>query len=121
MNKLNELPKKYPKLFNNKPFYFECGDGWYDLLDTLCAHIEHHIEWKNKNMNIQINQIKEKFGELRFYCSGIDGDLYPVIDYASSLSRKICEICGNRGKLRNEHGWRYTACDEHYNGEDDDD
>ena len=119
MSKLSELPKKYPRVFNDKPFYFECNDGWYDLLDHLCYMIDDRQV--KVGLDIHVSQIKEKFGGLRFYCYGGDDVVYYLVDFASKLSYTVCEQCGNRGKLRNEHGWMYTACDEHYNGEDEDD
>jgi hypothetical protein len=27
---------------------FSCGDGWYNILDKLCANIQHHIDWTRK-------------------------------------------------------------------------
>jgi hypothetical protein len=38
---------------------FDCGDGWYDLLDTLCWMIQSHINHANEDMhrNIEWNDI----------------------------------------------------------------
>jgi len=57
--KLDELLcKKYPKIFadrNKSPiescfaFGFECGDGWFNILDQLCGNIQHLIDWSIKN------------------------------------------------------------------------
>ena len=44
--KLDELLVKYPLIFAVKrkyPFYFECGDGWYHIIDRLCANAQSHI------------------------------------------------------------------------------
>jgi len=27
---------------------FNHGDGWYNIIDQLCSHIQHHIDWKNE-------------------------------------------------------------------------
>lgn len=40
---LRDLPKKYPELFKTEDYHFECGDGWYRLLDTLLGHIKHTL------------------------------------------------------------------------------
>ena len=91
---------KYPKLFSVSPerekmpfpmFGFEVGDGWYNIINQLCFQIQNHIDWHNGQRkkllddnpyNIQIldempqvvvDQVKEKFGTLRFYASGGDG------------------------------------------------
>jgi len=51
------LCSKYPKIFKNRHgdmketlmcWGFECGDGWYNVLDSLCGNIQHHIDWKEK-------------------------------------------------------------------------
>ena len=109
MNDLNDLPKKYPSLFKNESFYFECGNGWYDLIDVLCSIIE-----RRATPDTDITQIKEKFGGLRFYCHGVDDYCYGMIDFAEKISTRICEECGNPGKLmKSNTGWLHTACDEH--------
>lgn len=52
-----QLVEKYPKIFKNRYgdmketlmcFGFECGDGWYQIIDSLCANIQSHIDWRNK-------------------------------------------------------------------------
>lgn len=51
----DDLIKKYPKIFRDryKPMTetamcwgFECGEGWYNIIDALCCQIQHHIDWK---------------------------------------------------------------------------
>lgn len=115
MNNLNELPKKYPSLFKNDSFHFECGNGWYDLLDVLCSILERRRRRGSIPTNdIDIIQIKEKFGGLRFYCYGTDDYINGMIDFAEKISTRICEECGNPGKLVNSNtGWLHTACEEH--------
>jgi hypothetical protein len=93
--KTEELLLKYPKIFVTKedgssdtPFTFygiECDDGWYTLIDTLCHSIQHHVDWKTKSSPEELEdlqpiaqQVKSKFGGLRFYFSGGD-------DYISGL------------------------------------
>ena len=115
MNNLNELPKKYPSLFKNDSFHFECGNGWYELLDVLCKRIEH---WECRGSiprtDFEFTQIKEKFGALRIYCNYADDLIYGLIDMTEAMSTRICEECGNPGRMMPTHtGWLYTACDEH--------
>jgi hypothetical protein len=115
VNDLNELPKKYPSLFKNDSFHFECGNGWYELINVLCSIIERRqLRGSVPSDDVQITQIKEKFGGLRFYCHGVDDYCYGMIDFAEKISKRICEECGNPGKLlKTESDWLYTACDEH--------
>ena len=117
MNDLNALPKKYPSLFKKESFYFECGNGWYNLIDILCRQIEFRGlrgSVPDPDFDVKITQVKEKFGGLRFYCEGADDNIYGMIDMAEAMSIRICEECGNPGKLvKSNTGWLYTACDEH--------
>lgn len=53
-----QLCEKYPKIFKDRYgdmketlmcWGFECGDGWYNIIDMLCGNIQHHIDWSVKN------------------------------------------------------------------------
>ena len=101
----------YPKIFSGKA-YPECGDGWYDLIDSLCHTIQNNIDL-HKTEQFVCTQIKEKFGGIRFYGGPADGEIYDIIDFAEAHSFKVCERCGNRGELRGGSGWLYTSCAEH--------
>lgn len=126
-----KLCEKYPKLFRqrNLPMTetamcwgFECGDGWYDLIDRLCGTIQNYIDY-NGHLGVpqvEVVQVKEKFGTLRFYTHGGNEKIDGMIWFAENMSGRICETCGKPGKL-NGLGWRYTACDEHTQPEDKDD
>jgi len=60
----------------------------------------------------QIQQVKEKFGTLRFYVNGSDDVTTALVGMAESLSTITCEDCGNRGTLR--HGrWLRVLCNQH--------
>jgi len=43
MPSLRDLPQKYPELFKSEVYPFECGDGWYHLLETLLSYIKHTL------------------------------------------------------------------------------
>lgn len=71
-------------------------------------------------------QVKEKFGSLRFYIKGGNDFAFGAIALAESLSSKICDVCGNPGKLGNQSltfeepkrdgvgGYYATRCKEHW-------
>ena len=106
-----KLLDKYPKLFSNQQFWgFECGDGWYDILDNLCGAIS---EYTYDGDEIYVDQIKEKFGRLRFYLSKEDDVIHGMVTLAEYMSGHTCETCGKRGKTRGG-SWMVTLCDEHY-------
>jgi hypothetical protein len=138
------LCSKYPKIFKNRHgdmketlmcWGFECGDGWYNVLDSLCGNIQHHIDWKEKQRQWAITfnskaapeelrevpdaidqvvavQVKEKFGGLRFYYDGGDEQIHGMVRMAESWAARTCETCGDPGKSRNG-GWIRTLCDKH--------
>lgn len=134
--KTQQLFEKYPDIFQQKDlpmtqslmcFGFECGGGWYDLIDTLCRNIKHHVEYHNENVDhwdeserpdwapteyisVQAVQVKEKYGGLRFYVDGANEYVRGLISMAESMSYRTCEECGNPGKP-NDKGWIITLCD----------
>ena len=104
-----ELHEKYPKLFTNHPTFSDCGEGWYPLINTLCAMLSHNVKEEDK---FQVEQIKEKFGTLRFYTNDYTDYQRGLIDLAEAISGTICEECGAPGK-RTTGGWIRTLCDKH--------
>jgi len=124
------LCEKYPKMMVNrhKPMTqtamcwgFECGDGWFNIINQLMSQIQHHIDWNNKKEElvpqVTLTQVKEKFGTLRFYYDGGDDRIRGLVTMAQAMSGVTCENCGNAGKIRG-NGWYYTSCEEHANEED---
>ena len=135
------LCERYPKLMVNRDksmmetcmcWGFECGDGWFNILDQLMGSIQHHIDWKEKQRNwaiewnkehptelrilpelvpqVTLDQVKEKFGTLRFYYSGGDAIIYGMVSLAESMSGVTCEGCGSPAKTHTE-GWFHTTCE----------
>lgn len=59
-------------------------------------------------------QVKEKFGELRFYASGPNERHAAMIDLACRLSSRICEQCGSMNQVQTYRlGWNKTLCPAH--------
>ncbi len=85
------------------------GDGWYDLIFRLSEKLEVAITGLPE---CYADQVKEKFGTLRFYMSSSTDEMEAWIDEAEAESAVTCEECGAPGKLRGK-GWLYTACDAH--------
>lgn len=167
-----KLCEKYPHMFQNRNksmrescmfWGFECGDGWYKILDSLCGQIEHHVNWKRqmrardhllnraikrgqeavtkfvckdripsmwdeeriqeylergyeeptpKVHRVVVDQVKEKFGGLRFYYHGGDDVVDGMVRMAESWAANTCETCGEKGTLHHG-GWVRTLCDKH--------
>jgi hypothetical protein len=187
----NQLLQKYPQFFSDIPilgrdlnfedlfddtkvnmplipmnFGIECGDGWYDLLDTLLFQIRNvivnynmsrkyriknkylyefyfflfrrvpqrikifkipvrlkfvkklidyiyeHSEKCNDKLYFHIDQIKEKFGGLRFYYSGGNKQIDGLVSLAESMSYMICETCGSTTDVGQTKGWISVQCKE---------
>ena len=124
-NLQNKLFQKYPKIFIQKDlpkqetamcWGISVGNGWYILVDELCANIQNHVENKNRKnpkeeFICQATQVKEKFGGLRFYVYGGDEYIDGLISMAESMSYRICSECGNLAEEnKRERGWIYTLC-----------
>ena len=166
------LCERYPKMMvnRNKPMMetcmcwgFECGAGWFNILDQLMGNIQHHIDWKIKQRDgaikyndmaaqakagnfdlfeedmkalpndeykekrlaeivagdfrevpdvipqVTLDQVKEKYGTLRFYYSGGDDVIDGMVRMAESMTEVTCEECGNVGERRGG-GWIHTFC-----------
>ena len=166
------LCERYPKMMvnRNKPMQetcmcwgFECGDGWFNILNQLMSQIQHHIDWKEKQRagaikynemaaqakagnfdlfeetmkalpndeykekrlaeivagdfrpvpesipQVTLDQVKEKFGTLRFYYQGGDDYISGMVSLAESMTAVTCENCGNPGSCRGG-GWIHTYC-----------
>ena len=58
--------------------------------------------------NIVVEQIKEKFGALRFYYSGGDDIVTGMVGLAECLSIKTCQETGERGSLCRKGSWYST-------------
>lgn len=59
-----------------------------------------------------VQQIKEKFGGLRFYYDGGDEHVHGLVSMAESWAGVACEECGGIG-VRRGGGWIRTLCDTH--------
>ncbi len=128
----DQLCKRYPKIFANRDgnpqdtlmcWGFECGDGWYQILDSLCGQIQSYIDWNNNSARagykdfqpveqVVAVQVKEKFGGLRFYYEGGDTHVSGMVRMAEAWAAVTCEECGALGQSRSG-GWIRTLCDEH--------
>jgi hypothetical protein len=169
------LCEKYPKMMVNRNkdmtetcmcWGFDCGDGWFNILNQLMSQIQHHIDWKDKQRQwaidhndmvtqcregifdlfeksmetvtnqeykekrlaeilekgfrevpktipqVTLDQVKEKFGTLRFYYTGGDEYISGMVSLAESMTAVTCEECGNPGK-QHGGGWVRTLCDHH--------
>lgn len=124
-----ELIKEYPFLLPRNVFtdkVLESYDYSYTLLDDmpkgwrkafgekLCAELKKVLVEDNLLDDYRVTQIKEKFGQLRWYDNCGSEKLYRVIDKYESLSEHICIECGSKGKMQDLFGWISPYCDTCY-------
>jgi len=110
---LKDFPKLYKQYYDDKMntcmcWGFDCLDGWFDLIYDLSQKLE------IVSPTTEATQVKEKFGGLRFYHNGVTEEGYKLIQNAEAKSYHICEICGNKGVVREDLGWVRTLCLKHY-------
>ena len=107
-------------------FGLEFGSGWNGIVEELLGKIEAHLAekyaagFRDPDYGFQIDQIKEKFGTLRFYVSGADDSIFDFIADAGRKSAQTCELCGSSGGLHCRKGvfWLRTLCAEHAEAHD---
>ena len=115
----------------------DVGKGWYELLRNLCLDITKAYEAAGLPVDIIVDQVKEKFGTLRFYyhpkgqdpgfhaldflVSGTSLRMQPgstdlhnevarVVSKWEEESASVCEECGAPGETRTDLGWILTLC-----------
>jgi hypothetical protein len=96
-------------------FGCECSNGWYDVLHGLCTEITSAYSERGIDVDVIPEQIKEKFGTLRFYFScGMEmyETVNDIVSKWETISGKTCELCGDSGSLRTDRSWWSTLCDE---------
>jgi len=109
----NYLRTRYPKIFPQGTTDVYCDEGWFPIISLLCRNIQARIDWRPEIPQVTVEQIKEKFGEWRFYYDGGDDYIGGMVTMAEAVSEITCERCGDRGVLR-QGGWLKTLCDEHH-------
>jgi hypothetical protein len=114
-----KMETQFPKMFANPYGGFAIGPGWWPIIESLCANIQSHTDWWNKNREtrpvveqVVVEQIKEKFGGLRFYYQGGDDTVAGMVRMAESWASVTCEDCGVPGVSRSG-GWIKTLCERH--------
>jgi formylmethanofuran dehydrogenase subunit E len=127
------LVKKYPRLYRDRygsrkdtcmSRGFECGDGWFGIIDELSAKLEAEIarlqaDGMSEAYLPRAFQVKEKLGRLELYLRWGRETIFnghevfrSAIDEARKKSFVTCEDCGATGRLRDDRSYILTLCDE---------
>ena len=107
----DKLTEIFPWFHN---IYIECGDGWQWIILDMCREIDDLYFDAGREVDIEIVQIKEKFGSLRVYYSHTEFNgvffIDEIIAKYELLSKKTCEFCGKDASIINEKGWLRCVC-----------
>lgn len=91
----------------------ECGDGWYQLIYTLCVQIENVFTKRGYAIkDFTVLQVKEKFGGLRFYTGSTFEEIFALIERTERKSFVTCEVCGDPGEVQPGY-WQKVRCEKH--------
>ena len=112
------LMRAYPAIFGPRPRdrtllgrRLACGPGWLPLLTRLCADLSEIIRTDGLTTFLA-QQVKEKRGGLRFYCTGGNTRTAARIERAEAEAAFTCEQCGAQpSPIRSHAGWLTTNCD----------
>lgn len=84
----------------------EIPEAWIPIVNKLIDDL-FEAGWDG-----QIDQIKEKFGSLRFYIPEGNAVIDELIDMAESETARICIVCGEPATATTK-GWYTHVCDKH--------
>ncbi|OKO91721.1 hypothetical protein AC629_01860 [Bradyrhizobium sp. NAS80.1] len=120
-----DFMRAHPRLFDvtcdepeRSPGHLICEVGWRDILERLCARIEHALR---EDETIQILQIGKKFAQIRVQWRGdvspeTAARLHEAFALAEARSAYTCERCGAAGRLYSNDGIYMTRCATHAQG-----
>ena len=113
------LCNKFPFIYDpdNRWSMPSTDEGWDEIIISLSSKINEHVKNWSKNEQPKILQIKEKFGELRFYISTTDNYISELIKEAEDEANQTCEFCGSKENIqqfqkgKRKYGWIKKLCD----------
>lgn len=122
-----KLVERYPFL---KPHNYYCGyleiDNYkydYTLLDemptgwrkrfglVMCEMIREALIKDNLLNEYRVDQIKEKYGSLRWYDSYGNKEVYQIISQFEYISEHTCIVCGKLNAKMIDNGWIIPLCE----------
>lgn len=90
------------------------GEGWHGLIFDALVKIDAIVRGDASKFHIE--QIKEKFGELRFYVT-VNEEFREAVgaieDEIESKSDSICEECGSSAEIHEYKSWYKCWCPDH--------
>lgn len=81
------------------------GKGWGKLIDKLFTILKPS----------QVYYFKEKYGRMSIFPINISDELLDKVIKIEKESEKTCELCGEKGKIREKKGWFTCLCNKCFN------
>ena len=72
---------------------FECGDGWYQVFYDLSQELTDYIV-RHPSLDLEVMQVKSKFGTLRFHLNYSDSSTEELISRARRRADLVCKVTG---------------------------
>jgi hypothetical protein len=117
------LKTEYEKLMDDFPAIFrqksldmsetcmcwgcDCGPGWEAILRSLCETLANLTY--NYGIQVEFEQVKEKFGELRVYHTGHMADGWQELGFKERLVFNTARIVHTLEDSLAHRGWRHPA------------
>ena len=99
------LPPRFPHLFSKSQLpSFQCGDGWAGIVSLVCQRLSSILD-EHPGVEIEILQVKEKFGVLRMHLriqgatDALRAEIRQTMEVARAASERCCERCAAVGAL----------------------
>lgn len=113
-----KIVNDFPNVFKSGKYYhFEAGPGWNNLIYELCfvlSKILNRFGEKKIYKDFSVEEIKDKFGMLRFVVYGIPQSMRKIISTYESKSQFICETCGaDAVKEKRKSMYDQPSCGKH--------
>ncbi len=117
---------KWRTLDGYNPVDCSCGDGWYRVLEAMCAELAGICgSDDDPKGDVLVSYIKEKWGVLdvnivsRAWEDEVHDRMWNAVQRAEEASRHVCEHCGRPGVLRDDLPWISTLCNRCLYGDND--
>ena len=113
-----ELENDYAELISSDFFGFDCGEGWITLVSSFIKSLKIFCATNNVT-DIELTQLKSKFGTLRIHLSAheclnyeLEKELKELLYKYECMSYYVCERCGKdkHDKITKHGGWLYNLC-----------
>src|SRR3546814_13639875 len=93
-------------LFDDLHFGRACGDGWRAILRDLTTAIAQIVGGPDREPGLRVTQVKEKYGTLRVYVSGLPAlhsDAVEAAILAAEIrSGEVCEVRSEERRVGKE-------------------